>query len=62
MHQTFTPNLSNELIAKELLFLFEIMPDEYISTLGISPSQETTHRIGEFFRLNRNHHKNKPLI
>jgi hypothetical protein len=59
MHQTFTPNLSNERIAKELLFLFEIMPDDFIYNNGISPSHEIIQRIKQSFQLNSNHPKNE---
>lgn len=59
MHQTFTPHLSKEQIARDLLFLFEIMPDDFICSNGISPSQEIIQRIGHSFRLNINHLKDE---
>lgn len=45
MQKPFTPNFTPEQIAAQLLFLFEIMPDEVIQNEGFSPSATMISRI-----------------
>ncbi|MBN2745053.1 hypothetical protein LX69_00353 [Breznakibacter xylanolyticus] len=50
MQQNSTTTLTPEQMAGQLLFLFELMPDETIQQEGVSPSEKSLKHIRQWIR------------